>query len=1246
MYVGSRGSGTNTVSATINGETTVLGSWNGIEDEPIGYVSIDLEVGSNTVLIDNTGQDWISVGRYYFIFNSINEQDVVKVSSMRSETQTVAYVYNSTYNYLYNTLVGFDKEAVSDVNIRMDGFKSSNYEISMYNPTSGRFLYTIDTKAKDGDLNIALPKYSSGDMPVSFKFNKLQDSDTAISFGVDASEMGSLLSVRGCLTGAGYRNTGGKNSKYYLVDANGVATEYSFSGERFDIPKGFVGTVVIPFSSFGGNGTMSVEDYRQLEVPSFGLYFFGTTEEANNLVIRDINFADANLNKTNVALEIKGIDTLLSEKLISTWGQLSTACFSTDNFKLDLNIPYLEHDMLFSITQKDQYRVQFVDPSGRVHETLFVPADTVIPEDQIPEIPSRTGYKITGWSGQINTVISEDTVIRALYEKDADYNFEVTSTNGIVQYPGNKTYANFEDLIKVMADAEKDGIPFSHWEIDGVKVSTANPYAFRASGSVCLTAVYGEDNKAETPGVFLNNSAVLTKVTDTTFKFSMIGQSYIPEGYTLVEAGILLAAGDKSYDSLTIADKINTGRFSIVGNATAEDFIVSNQYLTMLKPEGIASTESFGWQMEISAPAATDEAVSIKIDASSVKSDFSVVPFFKNGETTILGTPYAYAYLSYENGSNASVVIGSEGNIPVPAGFIGEIVFPFSSLAATSQFDAKAFALYSDLIFGATFKGLADGEFINFNNLIFREINDGSGSTDAKQSPFFGYYESIYQNFADATNENFGSIASTWTYEGFRPTISLTEDKKVSLLCSSTTNSFMNIKGSGGYGKNATGVSFYLDFSDISKDRSIRITFSGKLADGSSATFYPWYGGKYYYVDSADNQLVEKTVGGYHQWSSWISIPAGFVGKIFIPFETFIIPEKDIEGSSAEYTHNPHELDGLSISSFNVQLNHAVNDGDEIIVDDLAFLYDTSNEFKESVLNETWLENVAQNFDNATNDNIAQYAKVNSGSTLEATTDGRVKASREGSDALYFTMFPNTTFSKDVSGVSFHYDASGLTPTYDNNGNLQGRIFRIYMAGKVNGVTYNFMPWYGKPYYFLPDGEGAVLETKKVSGASQWNSWLGIKPGVSGTFYIPFDSMTPPESILEPNSGVSVDSQFCHDYRELAGININHVQIMQSALNGDSITVDNINWIYESKFTEGTIEERFQSDFYIGSDEYTTVKVPVMSAYDNSQFMVSLTNVKMSAVRSGRAYIIVRDSDNKLHTYYSDSICVASWLNY
>ncbi len=1245
FYVGSRGSGTNILTATINGEVKELGRWSGQSNDQIGYISIDLAEGDNVVHLDNTGNDWISVGRIYVVFNADKEQDVVKVSTLRSENQSIVYAYNTTYNYLYNTLVGFDKEAVSDINIRLGGFKNAMYEVKMYNPTTGRYLTTESVKVDEGKLNVSLPAYSGTDMPISFKMNALASEDKAVAFKIDTTGVGSDLSIRGCLSGDGYRNTGGGKS-YYLIDENGNATSYKFAGERLTVPQNFVGTLVIPMEAFAGNGNMDPATAYTLDTLSVSFYIFDTTAETNNLVLGTVEYMDDGLNVTNTALKFTNWDEIKASRAVGTWGALNLDDdFNISDYELSINIPYLEHDMIFSITEKDQYKVEFLDPSGRVHETLYVKSGSVIDSDDIPALPARTGYTVNGWSSQVNTVISDDTVIRAIYEKDANYQFEVTSTNGTVQYPGNKTYANFEDLIRVNAPAEENGVPFSHWEIDGVKVSEANPYAFRASGSVCLTAVYAE-SAVNQPGVFLNNSAILTQVTDTTFKFSMIGQSYIPDGYTLVEAGILLAAGDKSNDSLTIADKIRDGRFSIVGNASADDFIVGNHYLSAYKPAGLASTESFGWQLEITSPAGTDEAVSLYVDATAVSGDFSVVPFFKSGDNTMTITPNTYVYLCYENGNTATVLVGADSNVPVPAGFVGEVVVPFSTLASTPQFDASAFPLYSNLIFGITFKGLADGEHIGFKDLIFREINDGQDtSAIAKQSPFFGYYEDVYQNFSDATADTLGSYASTWTYGGYLPTIGLTEDKRLSLTGSSTTNVFVSVKGTATLKESTTGISIYIDMSSQKSSKSYRLTFSGKLDDGTVASFYPWYGGKYYLIDSADNTVVEKILGGTDQWSTWISIPAGFVGKMFIPLETFIAPDEQIGVADSSYTHHTDELIGKAITGMNFQWNLAANTGDLIYADDFCLLYDTSGEFSQSALNSNWVQNMAQNFDNATAETLSQFASVNSGSTLEVTDDGRVTGSRADSSAMYLTMYPNTTFSKDATGVSFHYDASGLIPTYNADGTVASRIFRIYMQTKLNGVTYNFMPWYGKPYYFLPDGEGAELVQKKVSGSSQWNSWLNVTPGVSGTYYIPFESMTPPDSLLE-SSNVNIDDMFLQDYHDLVGQNINYVEIMQSSLNGGSITVDNLCWIYESIFTAGKTEERFHSDMYIGSDKYKTVKIPVMSAYDNSQFMVSLTNISMENIRSGRGYIIVRDKDNNLATYYSDSVCVASWLKY
>lgn len=1234
------GSGTNILTATINGETSELGRWSSSLGNSAKYISVELQKGENTITLDNTGHDWLSVGRIYAIFNATQTQDIVKISTLRSENQTIAYAYNTTYNYLYNTLLGYENTPISDTEITLGGFNDSIYEVEMYNPTTGRFLYSIDSRATNGKLSVNIPKYESTDIPISMKLNACSETNTAISFKVDATGMGSALSIRGCISGNGYRNTGG-SANYYLVAEDGTTTAYTFAGERFSIPQGFKGTVILPFDCFKGNGTMNAEDIFTLEQLPFSLYLYGTDTDTNELILSDISYMTGNSENGFVsgdtALELGSLDTLLAENKLSCWGALSKEDFSISDYEILLNIPYLEHDMAFRITEKAECRVQFRDPSGRIHETLYVDAGSTINTDDIPALPSRTGYTVTGWSSQVNSVITEDTVIWALYEKNSDYTFNVTSTNGTITYPGSKTAANFEDLITATAPAEENGIPFSHWEIDGVRVSASNPYYFRASGSVELTAVYSTDSE-ETPGVFLNTSAILTKVTDTTFKFSMIGQSYIPDGYTLVEAGMLLAAGDKSDDTFTIANKMATGKFSTVGNISPEDFVLSQQSLAMYKPAELESTESIGWQLEVAAPAGTDEAVSLYINAAAVTSDFTVVPFFKSGNNTMTCTPYTSVYLYSDGGSASKVTVGTSGNVPIPAGFSGEVIIPFNALNTTPDFEPTSFPLYSNLVFGITVKGLGNSEYICFNDLKFREIEDGAYfPVGEKQSPFFGYYEAVYQNFSNLTQETVDSYISTWENGGHTPTLSLTDNGRVSMTTSSEAHSYLAIYGSSAYDNSAKGVSMYIDLSSQTEARNLRLTIATTLADGSNVTYMPWYGKTCYYISDKDGTVVESTVSGSNQWSSWVSLPAGFVGKLFLPFDALTMPE-DYSGEVDEtYTHSPSESVGQQIRNLTLQFGNSDNLNDIIVVDDYCWLYDASSGFSPSPFGEGWTQKVAQDFTGATQETLSEYATVNSNSTITLTEDGRVSASREDTNALYLSAIPSTTFSADAKGISFHYDGTALT---------SNAIFRVYMYAKINGVTYNYMPWYSKTYYYLPDGEDAVVEKRTISGSGQWQSWLNATAGSSGTYFIPFDSMTPPEGVLDPTTGTNVAESFCRDYHDLIGQPISNIQIMQSGLSGVEITVDDFCWVYDSMFTSGRLEERFRSDFYVDSSVYKVAKVPVISAYENSQFMVSLTNVKMENIRSGRAYIIVRDNNDNLHTYYSNAVCVASWLDY
>ncbi len=123
----------------------------------------------------------------------------------------------------------------------------------------------------------------------------------AFSITIDASKVGSDMSIRATMSShGGWRNIGG-NGVYYLIPADGGEyQEKALNGERFEIPAGFKGTVVLPLDSFGGNGSDELparptgKFLGKGDGVSLSLYIFDVTSRNNTLVIRRVNYMTDN----------------------------------------------------------------------------------------------------------------------------------------------------------------------------------------------------------------------------------------------------------------------------------------------------------------------------------------------------------------------------------------------------------------------------------------------------------------------------------------------------------------------------------------------------------------------------------------------------------------------------------------------------------------------------------------------------------------------------------------------------------------------------------------------------------------------------------------------------------------------------------------------------------------------------------------------------------------------------------------
>lgn len=163
-----------------------------------------------------------------------------------------------------------------------------------------------------------------------------------------------------------------------------------------------------------------------------------------------------------------------------------------------------------------------------------------------PNTPSKIGYDFIGWSTDgINAVelnkdgsitITSNMIFKPLFRvKEVNYSLTV---NGIVQ----ASYAPLSSVTAQVAEADiPEGKQFAYWsDKDGNVVSYSNPYNFSITGNIELTAVYENSTKPVIKKPTITLSAPTYELVSTG-KHKMIWYAVmdLPEGYTLVESGIL-----------------------------------------------------------------------------------------------------------------------------------------------------------------------------------------------------------------------------------------------------------------------------------------------------------------------------------------------------------------------------------------------------------------------------------------------------------------------------------------------------------------------------------------------------------------------------------------------------------------------------------------------------------------------------------------------------------------------------------
>ncbi len=301
-------------------------------------------------------------------------------------------------------------------------------------------------------------------------------------------------------------------------------------------------------------------------------------------------------------------------------------------------------------SKENVYTVLFIDSNGELIDYQFVKAgeDATAPsEDDLVGKPGMKIAETNTWKTQTGRTelenVNENLVFVLQYELEKEGTYTLT-VDGVKQ--GEYGY----NQVAVATTApEKDGVPFSHWEEDGHRLSYDRKYAITMLKDRNLTAVYS-DEIVKMPLVAMSDVYDLREDA-----YSFVGQYYLPEGYALVEAGFLLS------DKAEVLKKDDEGVETVLvptHNITTNEFLMSisqsafkksiRAYLVVKDGEGKLLTVHSNNQQGLVSSAAEDLFISEYIEGSGNNKAIEI--YNGTGKTVDLSK---YEIKLYTNGAGA-----------------------------------------------------------------------------------------------------------------------------------------------------------------------------------------------------------------------------------------------------------------------------------------------------------------------------------------------------------------------------------------------------------------------------------------------------------------------------------------------------------------------------------------------------------------------------------------------------------------
>ena len=289
------------------------------------------------------------------------------------------------------------------------------------------------------------------------------------------------------------------------------------------------------YFAIGYKATEAKEE-RFLEVSTVGDGTVSLNDESEALPVNYKNTFEYGQHVQLVAKENPGSkfaywEDVKSQSIISTEPVYETTLVSDINIKaVFYRVPTEE------ITE---FTVVFMNKTGRILKSVKVEKNkSAVP----PEAPSISGYEFVGWDKDYSNVV-KDMVILPVFRRLPD-KYSIAVNGGTLSDGKTKGEYQFDMPVSVIADEAEDGMKFSHWEQDGVKISRSREFTFfMPKKDTKLTAIFVEDTEHvdTTPFITLSEDVIVDKDAKN---IMFVATRNITEDYELVESGIILFKSD------------------------------------------------------------------------------------------------------------------------------------------------------------------------------------------------------------------------------------------------------------------------------------------------------------------------------------------------------------------------------------------------------------------------------------------------------------------------------------------------------------------------------------------------------------------------------------------------------------------------------------------------------------------------------------------------------------------------------